>query len=166
MPSIIRCPECRNKSSSSRASCPYCGEIFDEGIKELGRTGNEWTLKHWLVLPFFVFGLGGIFLWVFNPVSDLDSSRNGDREARQIQQRAYTLCQRQVRDRLRAPSTASFPFSNNAAISTIDRNSSRFIVRSHVDAENAFGATIRTKWVCEIEQVGDQWRLHRINLND
>jgi hypothetical protein len=47
----------------------------------------------------------------------------------------------------------------------------RYLVTSYVDAQNAFGATIRNNWRCEIQytcgESGDQsnWRLISLDLD-
>lgn len=59
---------------------------------------------------------------------------------------ARRLCQRIVKDNLRAPRTAKFPWFNAEYGLT---NEGTFVVRDYVDAENSFGAMIRTNYYCE-----------------
>lgn len=55
---------------------------------------------------------------------------------------AWTAAQQAVKENLKAPSTAKFPFGyTDEYIQKID--SKTFIVKSHVDAENSFGAKVR-----------------------
>jgi hypothetical protein len=76
---------------------------------------------------------------------------------------AFVMCQDFVKDQLRSPSTARFPTVREATITSA--GSDAYQVRSHVDAQNAFGAEIRTEWLCEIEYVGDdRWRGQAILL--
>jgi hypothetical protein len=65
---------------------------------------------------------------------------------------AYILCQLYVEDQLKAPSTADFPASSLANIRELDNKV--FEVRSYVDAENSFGAMIRTDFYCRIRFTG------------
>jgi hypothetical protein len=54
-----------------------------------------------------------------------------------------------VKENLKAPSTAKFPFSYSSAdIKKIDINT--FVVKSYVDAENSFGAKIRNNFTVTI----------------
>jgi hypothetical protein len=71
---------------------------------------------------------------------------------------AYVMCQDFVEDRLKAPSTADFPqLSDWTATKT---GPDQWRIRSYVDAENSFGAAIRSRFVCEVRYVGnDRWRL-------
>ncbi len=59
-----------------------------------------------------------------------------------------------VEERLKAPSTADFPFSYNGQdIKEIGYN--RFVVNSYVDAENSFGAKIRTYFSVTIRKTSE-----------
>lgn len=75
---------------------------------------------------------------------------------------AYFACRRHVERRLKSPTSADFPWkARNAA----HQGDGRYLIGSHVDAQNSFGATIRTEFLCVIEyRSGDpyadsSWRL-------
>lgn len=70
---------------------------------------------------------------------------------------ACVMMQDAVRSRLKAPSTASFPYSNNAAI--LPAGDCSWEVLSYVDAQNGFGATIRSAWVGKIRHYPTYWSL-------
>jgi hypothetical protein len=60
--------------------------------------------------------------------------------------------------RLKAPSTADFPWYSNSEVSVIHRGGGTFDVRSYVDAQNSFGAQIRTHYTCTLKDNGnDSW---------
>lgn len=66
---------------------------------------------------------------------------------------AIDVCHQAVEDKLRAPATADFGGE------TVTHTGNRYTVVGHVDAENGFGAQIRTDWVCEATYVsGTTWR--------
>lgn len=70
---------------------------------------------------------------------------------------AFVMCQDFVRDRLKSPSTAAFPTIREARVQSVGEQ--EWQVRSHVDAQNSFGAELRTEWSCDIEYLGDEeWR--------
>lgn len=76
---------------------------------------------------------------------------------------AIVMCHDAVRDRLRAPATARFPTFSETQVSQTEN---RFRVRSHVDAENAFGAMIRSNWDCVIEaEGGGAWRVISLDID-
>ena len=60
-----------------------------------------------------------------------------------------------VRDRLKAPSTAEFPSDGSAA----HMGNCKFLASGNVDAENGFGAKIRSTYVVELkyEPKDDKW---------
>lgn len=89
---------------------------------------------------------------------DSDSSPGSGRSSEtRSDTAAFVMCQEFVKDRLQTPSTARFPLVREATIRSTGSN--EWSVTSHVDAQNVFGAQVRTRWTCDIEYVGgDQWR--------
>ena len=80
---------------------------------------------------------------------------------------AWVMAQDFVKDRLKSPGTASFGKWYEQVYS--DRvtalGNNRYLVRGWVDAQNAFGATCRTDFVCLLqEDTGDTWRLLDISM--
>jgi hypothetical protein len=59
--------------------------------------------------------------------------------------KAIQLCRAAVRDELKSPKSADF--SNEVATQTTDAPA--FRVTGEVDAENSFGASVRSSYVCE-----------------
>lgn len=80
---------------------------------------------------------------------------------------AFIQCQNFVRDRLRAPVSAEFPFLERKSW---DMGNNTWVVKSHVNSQNGFGAMIRSSWHCKVQYVGgnvsDQrsWRLLDLEL--
>lgn len=64
---------------------------------------------------------------------------------------ASVQCERFVRERLKTPSTANFPFFADSSKKIDER---RYVVQSHVDAENSFGAKLRNSYICVLEWNG------------
>lgn len=60
-----------------------------------------------------------------------------------------------VTRQLKAPSTASF---GPRGPRSVRQGASGYIAEGWVDAQNSFGAMIRTEWVCDIRRAGDQYR--------
>ena len=69
---------------------------------------------------------------------------------------AVLACQDFVERQLRAPATADFPPARQATVT--QQGSNAYRVSSHVDAENAFGAMIRSQWTCTVEYDNGTWR--------
>lgn len=75
---------------------------------------------------------------------------------------AHVACQEFVRRGLKAPSTADFAGYGDSVVSG---GGGFFVVRSYVDAQNGFGAKIRTDWVCNVESRGKSWHLNDLSTN-
>lgn len=79
------------------------------------------------------------------------------------------MTQQFVADRLKSPSSADFGglFSDyqdpDEVVTAL--GGGEFRVVAWVDAENSFGANIRTHFVCELKYIGnDRWRCTSLNL--
>jgi hypothetical protein len=69
-----------------------------------------------------------------------------------------TYAQGFVRRRLKSPSSASFPWSFDE-YNVTDLGLGHWRVSGYVDAQNGFGATIRTHWSVEMQDEGASWKL-------
>lgn len=82
---------------------------------------------------------------------------------------AFVQCQSFVKDRLKSPATADFPTLNFQAF---PRGENIYAIRSYVDSQNTFGATIRTNFFCEVEWNGKDdaaqgnWNLLQLELKE
>jgi hypothetical protein len=65
------------------------------------------------------------------------------------QSRAMVMCKQEVRKRLKAPATADFPTFMNSEL-----KDGKYVVTSYVDAQNGFGANLRTYFQCETGDAG------------
>ena len=59
---------------------------------------------------------------------------------------AFIMSQHFIKKRLRAPATASFPWSSDDYVKVVRLGDCEFRVRAYVGAQNAFGANVRTKY--------------------
>lgn len=64
---------------------------------------------------------------------------------------AWVMAQEAVKTRLKAPSTAEFPWFSEDYVST--DGECGYVVAAHVDAQNGFGAQIRSRFVVALEHV-------------
>lgn len=94
----------------------------------------------------------GLLFWIFSgddvPSPPPQPERLTENTAQAM---AKTLCEDRVEKSLRSPSTADFPFFDQAVY---DGNR-RATLASYVDAQNGFGATVRTNFVCVVEYSGN-----------
>jgi hypothetical protein len=66
-----------------------------------------------------------------------------------------------VRGRLKAPSTAVFPSCSAYKVAQKDGNT--FVV-GYVDAQNTFGAQIRSKFIVKLDGTGSEWRVIDVGI--
>lgn len=78
---------------------------------------------------------------------------------------AYIYCKNIIEKTLKAPKTAEFPWGVSAVF--VD---GKYIVNSYVDAENSFGAHIRTRFMCKLSHLGNDeyagWSLEDLKIFD
>jgi len=72
---------------------------------------------------------------------------------------AQRVCQDFVKERLKAPVTASF-----ADVDTSGGAATGVAVTGSVDAENTFGAKVRSTFTCTVTLSGDNWRLDELTV--
>lgn len=74
------------------------------------------------------------------------------KQERDYKQMAATQCRLYVKESLLSPSTAEFPFDQEA----VDLKNNVYRVDSYVEAENVFGVKIRNSYTCKIQYIGDK----------
>jgi len=68
--------------------------------------------------------------------------------------RAYIIAQDLVSKKLKSPGTAEFPRSDYTNGPVSDKSVE---IKSYVDSQNGFGATVRTNYSIWLKQTGDDW---------
>jgi hypothetical protein len=107
---------------------------------------NPWVMGCLAVLLAMVVGVTGCVVWVYSADDEGDAVE------------AWTMCQGFVEDRLVAPATAEYPFDFRPYVE--DLGGGRFVVAAYVDAENEFGAQLRSDFRCDVAYQGDgTWEL-------
>ena len=69
----------------------------------------------------------------------------------------YYMCKDAVSTQLKAPTTAKFPDVLEVRRGKISGTENIYRIQGYVDAQNSFGAMIRTEYFCEIEYLGRDW---------
>lgn len=73
---------------------------------------------------------------------------------------AFIMCQTPVKNSLKSPSTAKFPYAHDDGVRIRHTGDGEYSVRGFVDAQNGFGAQLRTVWYCSIKETPDKkWKL-------
>jgi hypothetical protein len=109
-------------------------------------------------------GLIIIFLgWVFWPSNDTPNNTPTVEDIGSMDVDAYVMSQDFITKQLKAPATADFPVGSDGHVKY--EGDSVFYVNSYVDAQNSFGANIRTNYSGRIKYMGkDNWRNISLNL--
>ncbi len=75
---------------------------------------------------------------------------------------AFTMAQDFIESRLKCPRTAKWPWISYKKV-TVHLGNGRYQISSYLDAQNSFGALVRTHFICVVQHTGgSDWRL--INL--
>ncbi|MGB3897113.1 MAG: hypothetical protein WA973_00995 [Mesorhizobium sp.] len=69
---------------------------------------------------------------------------------------AFVMSQEFVRRQLKAPSTAEFPYITNDQVAVSTKPDCMFRVIAWVDAQNGFGAQIRSRYVVDLKLLDDE----------
>jgi len=79
---------------------------------------------------------------------------------------AVVYCEDAVKQRLKAPSSAEFAGSWMTKTEYVtDLGGGLYRMRSYVDAQNSFGAKIRSNFICEIEfDTQGGWKINRLEI--
>jgi len=77
---------------------------------------------------------------------------------------AWAYTQQFVEKRLKAPSTANFPYGGSRHVTSLGND--RYAFDSYVDSQNSFGAELRTHFEGVIKEVPGGWELERLRFKD
>lgn len=161
--------------------CKKCGEEIEKGTKICPKCGKKQKSVGKIILTiviiFIALDVGfSIFMNAVDSVEyskmtpeekiEYDNKKKIAEEEKAIKQKeqdlkyiyetdnsyyVYELIKDYVRENLKSPKTAKFPSKTGIKIV---KNKDMYIIQGYVDSQNSFGATIRTKYIAEIQQTG------------
>lgn len=176
------CPACEYERQATditlASECPKCGILFDK----LG-TGTLSARKQRRALPTvphsdpkpagkkLSFGdwFGRIFLWSFSLllVATLWESWFGppssDRAATNDSLTAFSGCESYITAALKAPSSAKFGSIVDSSV--VSEGAGAWAVSGYVDAQNSFGANLRSRYTCRVNVSGSRTTLTGLTIN-
>lgn len=128
---MVKCSECGKDVSSEAAACPHCGVKIASG--ESGCT--QWAAGCATIAVLSIFTIILLARDSGAPSSQVTDTRAD----------AYYACVEFATRQLKAPATAKFPpYRDGASVVISAGANKRWIVAMHVDAQNSFGAMIRS----------------------
>ena len=159
---LVICPECKNAISDQASSCPKCGAPVDlQKITENKSKSNKGCL----------YAIGFVFLiWIIITVSSpsnpsqnsTDSSTSStSSEAEDHTIEAFVYAQEQIEMQIKSPSSAEWP---TASESLQKRDGNIYTFKSYFDSQNSFGAMIRTKYICVVEENNNLYKIKELQL--
>lgn len=94
---------------------------------------------------------------------DIDRQRRGEATKRQaVSFQAYLAAKQAVKERLKAPATAEFCSYGDSVVKNPD--GAIWIASGYVDAQNTFGAKLRSKWIVKLVDRGSTWGVEDVAL--
>ena len=110
---------------------------------------------------FGIIVVAGIIFGLMWPSSDKSEPSPGSEKTM-----AYIMSQGFVKKRLKSPGSAEFPsmaWDKTDIRISFDRSTGLYTVRAWVDAQNSFGAKIRTNYIVVLKEVRpDNWTAEKV----
>lgn len=168
---LIECHECGGKISDTAAACPHCGAPLrhasgDVDFNAIAAGGREEQTGPTSAAPVakrksragFWLGILGVFI-VLGIIGRAVSTGSGSSSSSRSDT-TFTAeygAREIVKEFLKAPSTASF-----VSTKILERTTAGYcLVRIVVDAENSFGAKLRSTFTVILRLVGDNYSYKR-----
>lgn len=139
-----KCKHCAMMIPKEAKICPYCRKT--QGWKPVTK------ILAFLVSLFIVITIIGTFTSQDTTVQITSDQKTSEED---LPKRAFYKSQEYVKEHLKAPATADFPYYNSTSVKRVagDAKGVMYEVVSYVDAQNSFGAKIRTNYKCSIVRV-------------
>lgn len=158
------CPFCAKETDNENIFCGYCGRklpvVLEEVPAALPKSAAQNTHLSESQASTRTLIIIGILIAIALPCSFCYYSVFGgdggtsSSSSELGETGAYVICKSFVKDSLKSPGTADFPFLE---YEVTKQGTNSFSVKSYVDAQNSFGANIRTYFVCRITFRGGDW---------
>jgi hypothetical protein len=150
---LIKCPDCGKDVSPSAPTCPFCGSPVKKKLDQ--KKANLGCLL--LLSPFIVIGFM-FFTWYLGLSPEEKAALEKERQEKDMTVEACVFSQKIAKAHLKAPTTAEFPNCygsdlNEYSIRANPENDT-IIVDGYVDAQNGFGAKIRTRFEATMSRTG------------
>jgi len=172
MAKLMICNVCKGKVASTADVCPHCGATDEVTYKE-NIFNTKITIKDWKVIVVIILiVIVGVKFLISNMTNYYEENRKQKWEQRQEREKAqnsngnvhaaWAYTQIYVEKQLKSPSSADFPFGGSRDVKYLGNNLYSF--DSYVDAQNSYGANIRTYFKGTIRQVTGGWTIESFSV--
>ncbi|AYO01509.1 hypothetical protein LU683_31495 [Pseudomonas asiatica] len=109
-----------------------------------------------------VVGWSWFLFWSNSPQREIDAQRKDCGNTTL----AFVMSQNFVKQRLKSPATAKFPYVNDQGIEVVPDGMCGFLVSAYVDSQNGFGATVRSHYKASIsyDRKTELWRIGDLTI--
>lgn len=134
--------------------------------KDMAKTrGSERSLRWTLSIGAALIGAmwWGYHSWESDPQREVERAKQDCDDSMM----AYVMSQNFVKQRLKSPASADFPYLNNRDVTSVANQDCTFFVSAYVDAQNSFGANIRSyyKATMQYDRERKVWRAPELTID-
>lgn len=144
------CPECKREISTQAAACPTCG--YDLKAKRAAQKQSNRAVGCLAMV---------VVVIIYYAVNEDETARPDPNLFS-----ALYACEQYIKPRLTSPSTAKFGINGTTAEAVTAFPNGTYGVVGYVDAQNAFGGTLRKNYVCEVVVGGELTRVTDLKMDD